>query len=61
MEELHIHIWDDHGDLSEGWYMHTLTWMLVSSKWAGIIGEKLRMKELLAFMNTGVLGQAVVP
>ena len=55
MEEVHIHILDDHGDLSEESCLHTHIWMRVSNKSAGIIGAKPRMKGALVFMNTGTL------
>lgn len=48
-----MHILDDHGDLLEGWFLHTRTWMHVSEIMVGIIGESLRTRGVLAFMSTG--------
>lgn len=48
-----MHILDDHGDLSEGWFLHTHIWMHVSKIMVGIIGENLRTRGVLAFMSTG--------
>ena len=54
MARHHMHILVGHGDLLEGWFLHSLTWISASDLKVGIIGARLRMKELLAFMSTGI-------
>lgn len=54
-----MHILDDLGDLSEGWFLHTHIWMHVSEIMVGIIGENLRTRGVLAFMSTGALNKKI--
>lgn len=49
-----MHILDVHGDPLEGWSLHIRIWINVSKMWAGITGAKLKTREALAFMSTGI-------
>ena len=50
----HMHIWVGHGDLSGEWCLHTLIWINVLDMMVGTIGAIVKMKEVLAFMSTGI-------
>ena len=54
MEVHHTLILGAHGDLSGGWFLLTRTWIHVSNTMVAIIGAKPKMKEVLAFMSTGI-------
>lgn len=52
MEGHNTRILDGHGDLLGGWFLLTHIWMLALRTLVGIIGERLRTKDVLAFTST---------
>lgn len=51
------HILGGLGDHLEGWYLHIHGWMHALNMLDGIIGVNPKMKEVPAFMNTGIYVQ----
>ncbi|KAM7466068.1 hypothetical protein LguiB_013630 [Lonicera macranthoides] len=51
MKEHRTHILDNHGDLLEGWFLHTHGWMHASNTMVGITRAKPRMSQMLAFTS----------
>ncbi|XP_057812972.1 pectinesterase 31 isoform X2 [Cryptomeria japonica] len=57
VEETVACILDGHGHHLAEWYLHIHGWMHASNQRAGITGINLKMKEVLASMNTGAQAQ----